>query len=255
MALVLLDLKARVAYRWHRAASSNRPSTQGRIMQQENPFNAITPVVVALALVLGGIEAILALAAAGFIGGQAGIGWRMTALGDFAFSPAVWQAIIAGNWSLDMVRRLVTYAFIHGSTTHAIFGIVLLLALGKFVGEVFHPLAVVAVLLFSTVFGAVIFAVLVNGNPALFGIYPGIYGLIGAYSFILWSRIGGTGGNRLQAFRLIGVLMLLQLAFGLLFGAQPSWVADLSGFVLGFAISPLVAPGGWPALLARLRER
>lgn len=224
-------------------------------MHSESPFNVIPPVVVALALVVGGIEIVFQLASAGLVGGRAGIGWRVSALNDYAFSPMVWELVIGGNRSTDLLRRFVTYAFIHGSATHAIFGVVLLLALGKFVGEVFSAAALLAVFLASIILGAVAFGLMVAGNPALFGIYPAVYGLIGAYSFILWTRLGETGGNRLQAFRLIGVLLLLQLVFALLFGAQPSWVADLAGFATGFALSVVVAPGGWAALLDRLRTR
>ncbi len=224
-------------------------------MQSESPFNAIPPVVVALALLVGGIEIVFQMASAGLIGGRAGIGWRVSALNDYAFSPMVWELVMGGNRSVELMRRFVTYAFIHGSATHAIFGVVLLLALGKFVGEVFSATAMLAVLLASTILGAVAFGLLAVGNPALFGIYPAVYGLIGAYSFILWTRLGEGGGNRLRAFQLIGVLLLLQLVFALLFGAQPSWVADIAGFVTGFGLSVLVAPGGWAAVLERLRAR
>ncbi|MCC5975997.1 MAG: rhomboid family intramembrane serine protease [Rubellimicrobium sp.] len=224
-------------------------------MQPESPFNAIPPVVVALALLVAGIEIVFQLAAAGVLGGQGGIGWRVSALGDYAFSPAVWDLVVAGNRSMDLIRRFVTYAFVHGSVTHTIFGVVLLLALGKFVGEVFSAAALLVVFFASTILGAVAFGILVAGNPPLYGVYPAVYGLIGAYSFILWTRLGETGGNRLQAFRLIGVLLFLQLLFGLLFGAQPSWVADLAGFATGFVLSVVVAPGGWAALLERLRSR
>jgi rhomboid protease GluP len=224
-------------------------------MQTESPLNAIPPVVIALFAVLAGIEAVFNLAAIGILGGQAGIGWRINALGDYAFSPAVWDTVVQGTWSPDLLKRFVTYPFVHGTVTHAIFGAVLLLAMGKFVGDVFNPLAVLAVFVASTVVGAVAFGLLVSGNPPLYGVYPPVYGLIGAFTFILWTRLSRRGGNQLQAFRLIGVLMALQLVFGLLFGSQPSWVADIAGFVTGFGLSMIVAPGGWQAVLTRLRTR
>lgn len=224
-------------------------------MQTESPLNAIPPVVIALFAVLVAIEVVFNLASAGIVGGQAGIGWRINALGDYAFSPAVLDAVMQGTWTGDLLRRFVTYGFVHGSVTHAIFGAVLLLAMGKFVGEVFHPAALLAVFFGASIIGALVFGAAVPSNPPLYGVYPAVYGLIGAYTFILWTRIGRKGGNQLQAFRLIGILMVLQLVFGLLFGSQPSWVADIAGFVAGFGLSLVVAPGGWQAVLVRLRTR
>jgi hypothetical protein len=64
-----------------------------------------------------------------------------------------------------------------------------------------------------------------------------------------------TGENRLGAFRLIGVLLALQLVFGALFGSNPQWVGDVAGFLAGGATAVLAAPGGLAALRARMRAR
>jgi membrane associated rhomboid family serine protease len=61
--------------------------------------------------------------------------------------------------------------------------------------------------------------------------------------------------DRARAFTLIGFLMGIQLVFGLLFGGGLDWVADLAGFVAGFALSFVVAPGGVSQILARMRQR
>ena len=37
--------------------------------------------------------------------------------------------------------------------------------------------------------------------------------------------------------------------------ANAEWVADLAGFVIGFAMSTLLVPGGWAKLVDRLRQR
>jgi len=49
--------------------------------------------------------------------------------------------------------------------------------------------------------------------------------------------------------------LALQLLFGLVFGGTNDWVAEVAGFVFGFAITPIVAPGGFRLLLAKLRDR
>ena len=220
------------------------------------PVNAIPPVVLGLFALVMGVEAVLSLAAAGVIGGPAGIGWRVAAITDWGFSAAVWDQVAErGNWSGDMLRRFVTYSFVHGSFTHALFGGVILLAMGKFVGEAFGGLATLAVFVVAGIAGAMVFGVVLSGNAALFGSYPAVYGLIGAFTYLLWLRLGQTGQNQLRAFRLIGLLMAIQLLFAVFFGADQAWIADVAGFVAGFALSPLVAPGGWRAFLARMRAR
>ncbi len=225
-------------------------------MQQEAIVNPIPPVVIVLCLIVIGVELVLSSAAAGIVGGPLGIGWRLTALQDYGFSPAVLERVIGvGDFSFDIVKRFVTYGFVHGSFTHALFAAALLLALGKFVGDVFKAGSVLLVVFGSLVFGAIVFGIFVRGNIPLLGIYPAVYGLIGAYTYIIWLRLGQTGQNQLQAFRLIGFLLGLQLVFGLIFGSSPIWIAELAGFAFGFGISTVAAPGGWSALLVKLRER
>jgi membrane associated rhomboid family serine protease len=220
------------------------------------PVNPLPGVVIALFAVIIGVEAVFQLGNAGLMGGPQAVGWRISAIGDFGFSPAVWERVVmAGDVSVAMLRRFVTYAFVHGSFTHALFAGVLLLALGKFVGEGMGQVAVLAVFLAATVGGAVIYGILATGNLPLYGAYPGVYGLIGAYTYLLWLKIGQGGGQRIAAFRLIGFLMAVQLVFAVIFGAQPTWIADVAGFVLGGATAILVAPGGWAAFLARVRHR
>ena len=45
-----------------------------------SPFNVLPPVVVALTVVIAGLEVMFQLATAGFLGGQGGVGWA--ACGD-----------------------------------------------------------------------------------------------------------------------------------------------------------------------------
>ena len=156
---------------------------------------------------------------------------------------------------MNVMKRFVTYGFVHASFTQALFAAALLLALGKFVGDVFSAGAVLLVVFGSMIFGAVVFGLIAEGNTPLLGIYPAVYGLIGAYTYLIWLRLGASGQSQLKAFRLIGFLLGLQLVFGLLFGTSPVWIAEISGFVFGFAVSTIAAPGGWTALVTKLRER
>lgn len=218
-----------------------------------SPVNAVPPTVVVLVLLLAGIEAALSLGAEGLAGGPGAVGWRLGLIERFSVSGAVVDYALQGQSGLW--PRLVLYALVHGSLVHALFACVFLLALGKFVAEGMGQGRMLLVLLAGTVGGALAFGLLVPGTQPLFGAYPGAYGLIGGFTYLLWLRFGREGGNRLQAFRLIGFLMLFQLAFGALFGSNAQWVGDVGGFLFGGAVAVLASPGGVAALRERLRSR
>ncbi len=222
----------------------------------ESPFNAIPPVVVALAAVIFTVEVAFQLGARGLVGGPEAVGWRLAAITRFAFVEDVYAQMWAqGVWPARHVMRIVTYPFVHGSFTHVLFVLVFLLALGKMVAEVFSALAVLVVFFGSAVIGALVYALLVDSPYPLIGGFPAVYGLIGAFTFLLWVKLAQTGGPQARAFTLIGFLMGIQLIFGLMFGGTPDWVADLAGFVAGFGLSFLVSPGGWARVMERLRQR
>lgn len=219
-------------------------------------FNALPPAVVALALAIFAVEVYLAAGARGYIGGAEAVGWRLSAIREFGFfGPVVDFIVERGAWTSPEIRRFVTYPFVHLGFTHMVFVVVFLLALGKLVGEVFGNLAVLAVFFSASVFGALIYAGLTSDTRPLVGGFPGAYGLIGSYTFLLWVSYGRAGESQYRAFTLIGFLMGLQLIFGALFEVGSDWIAELAGFLIGFAITPLLAPGGFARLLDRLRQR
>lgn len=225
--------------------------------QHDSPFNALPPVVVVLVLAIFGIEVLFYLAQSGLIGGtRGGNDWRIFAIQDFAFSSEIFQWMIeTSRWPLEHVQRFVTYLFVHYSFTHAIMVCVFVLALGKMVGETFSQGAVVVIFFGAGIVGALAYGLLVNEPQPLLGGYPGAYGLIGAFTYILWVGYGRAGQNQFTAFRLIGFLLGIQLLFGLIFGANKDWVAELAGFATGFLLSGVLRPGGWAKIVQSLRQR
>lgn len=222
----------------------------------ESPLNPLPPVVIALFLVIVGLEVVFNLGARGLIGGPQAVGWRLGTLERFAFSAEIFAWMReSGRWPIEHVMRFVSYPFVHASFTHALFAGVMLLALGKMVGEVMGSLAVLLLFFVSAAGGALVYALLVGSSTPLIGAYPAVYGLIGGFTYLLWLRLGQLGEKQVRAFTLIGFLLVIQLIFGLLFGANAEWVADLAGFVIGFAMSTLLVPGGWAKLVDRLRQR
>lgn len=223
---------------------------------EESPFNALPPIVVALALVIFGVELMFQAGARGFVGGPEAVGWRLEALRTYAFSGAILDWMIeTGRWSPDHLMRFVTYPFVHGSFTHVLMVIVFLLALGKMVGEVFGTFAVLLVFFLSAIVGALAYGLLLNDPAPLYGGYPAVYGLIGSYTFMLWVSLTGTGNTQYKAFTLIGFLLGIQLVFGLLFGGNKDWLADIFGFLTGFWVSVALVPGAWGRMMGKLRQR
>lgn len=222
----------------------------------EAPFNALPPMVVALALVLGGIEIVFQIGALGVVGGPEAVGWRLSALQEFSFIDDVFEQMQMLNiWPFEHVRRFFTYAFVHVSFTHCAMALVFILAMGKMVGEVFGNIAVLVIFALCTVAGALAYGLILDTARPLMGGYPAAYGFIGAYSFVLWVGYGRSGENRLAAFRLIAFLMGIQAVYALLFGGGQETVADLAGFAMGFVLSVLFVPGTMGRILTKLRQR
>lgn len=239
-------------------------------MDRENIFNDVPPVVVVLALIIGGVELALILAEAGVIGGASGIGWRNALVEEFAIYPALMDEFARrGSLPIEHLWRFVTFPFIHASHTHALFAGIMTVALGKFVGDRWHWLSLLVIFAVSGAVAALVFCLISPVNWALFGAYPALYGLIGAFTYALWMRLGQEGANRWRAFSMIIFLISVQIVFGgamqilnvlgLGNAGQPimlyAGIADLAGFAVGLGLSPLLGPGGWKSFLVRIRQR
>jgi membrane associated rhomboid family serine protease len=221
-----------------------------------SPVNPLPPIVWVLALPLIAMELVLSLAERGLVGGVQGIGWRLQAVERFGAFPTLLKHQWETGAMPEELHRLVSYTLVHGSVTHALFAVVMLLALGKWVGEVYRWWAVLIVVLGSAAFGALAYGLLIPGlQTPLIGAYPAVYGLIGAFTFMIFTNLARVGANKYRAFSLIGVLLFIQFVFGFLFGAGWDWVADVAGFAAGFALSFVVSPGGFRRVLDQIRQR
>lgn len=231
-------------------------SDQSPFNKEEMPFNDLPAAVVALALLIGGIEILFQIGSYGIIGGPEAVGWRITAIENYGFFDPVFDAMLSHNsWPLEHVIRFLSYSMIHVSMVQALMAVVFVLALGKMVAELFGNVAFIAIFALAALAGSVAYGLFLNSSVPLLGAYPGAYGLIGAYTFILWIGLGAVKENKMRAFTLIGFLLGIQLIWGIIFGGNPTWVADVSGFVVGFAMSPLLVPGAFPRILEKLRKR
>ncbi|MFC3612391.1 rhomboid family intramembrane serine protease [Lutimaribacter marinistellae] len=221
---------------------------------EPSPINPLPPVVVALALFTMGVELAFTLGARGIVGGPPAVGWRLDALQSYGFSGQIFDWMLATGQAPAMhLIRFISYPFVNGSFTQALFVCVFLLAMGKMVAELFGGVAMLAVFVLSGIGGALVWGLLLD-EAWLIGGFPPVYGLIGAFTWILWRRLSLVGENQARAFTLILFLMGIQLVFGLLFGGTKDWVADLAGFGTGFLLSFFVAPGGWARIRRRIRH-
>ncbi|MDA1286289.1 MAG: rhomboid family intramembrane serine protease [Proteobacteria bacterium] len=212
--------------------------------QNASPINHVPAVVVLVCMVIGAVELVLQAGEYGLIGGQNAVGWRLVAVTDYGFFNQVLSWMLENRkFPAEEMLRFFSYPFIHASFSSVIFAFVLVLAMGKMVAEVFSQAAFLVIFFASTIVGALVYAAVLDTRVPLIGAYPAAYGLIGAWTFIMWIRARHDGTNQWRAFNLIGVLVLLQLFFGQVFGGGFGWVSELSGFVTGFALSFLLAPG------------
>ena len=229
----------------------------------ETPINPLPPAVWLLALPIIGVEVVLSLADNQMVGGPQSLGWRSLVIQNLAFAPDyLRQMLTVGQYPLNGLWRPFTYPLINGSAGQNLFVVVILMAIGKYVGQVFASWAILLIFFASAAIGAFAYTAIPETHSALIGGFPGVYGLIGAFSFLLWVKLAGTGTNRLQAFQLIGFLLGVRVLFGsvtLYFygadqGAGWQWVAELGGFACGFLMSFVVSPGGWTRVLTKLRS-
>ncbi|MEP5732104.1 MAG: rhomboid family intramembrane serine protease [Sulfitobacter sp.] len=220
------------------------------------PVNPLPPIVVLTFFALAGIEAGLSLGEAGIIGGPGAVGWRLGLIRDYGFSGQIWDWMMANDtWPFWEIARVVTYPFIHLGFTHSLFAMVLLLALGKLVTEVLGPVTFAVIFVVSGAVGAALYGVFLNDPSWLVGAYPNVYGLIGGYSFVMWRKLAGTGAQQYRAFTLIAFLMGIQMVWGVFFEVGLQWIAELIGFLVGFGLCFIFAPGEWVRMRETLRRR
>lgn len=223
------------------------------------PFNPLPWVVTVLSVVIGGIELIFQLAEAGLLAKGQSVGLRISLVEQFAFSDPLFDRMRAiGTYPPEHMMRIISYVFFHRDLIHTIFALVFILAIGKFVAEILHPVAVLAIFFMSAGVGAILYSLFINENMILIGAYPAVYGLIGAFTWLRFSDLKEIGESGLQAFSLIFFLMIISLVYKLLFGGTEEWVADLMGFATGFVISGFISPGGKDRLqmfLQKMRKR
>ena len=228
-------------------------------MKDYNRPPVINPIPTAILAIFFGIilvEVFLFFGVSGPLRNSGAAAERMLLIQQYGVSPNLINWMLeTGNFSTDYFFRFIVYPFVNLSSLSVIFAGVLLLALGKMVGEVFSPLSVILIWFLSTTLAAFFYSISATNGQILVGSYPGVYGFVGAYTFVSWITLRlAKNKNQSQAFSLIVALMSVQLLFSFLFGTGQLWIADFAGFVTGFVISFFVSPGGIKGVISILRS-
>ena len=100
------------------------------------PVNPLPPIVILLVVLIGAPELLIQLGENGLLGGPQGSDWRIVIADQYGFSNAavfwMWET---GQYPASLLVRFVSYIFVHANFVAALFSLVFVLALGKFVGE------------------------------------------------------------------------------------------------------------------------
>ena len=188
---------------------------------------------------------------------RAGGGWAgaWLAVERFGFHDAAFDHMAStGQMRPEWLWQLVTYPFVHYSLTHALFGVVILLALGNYASKLYSPVALlVALFRLRGGGGGDLWADREHADAA----DRHVSGSLWADRALYLDAVGGGGGA--------GAEPLCRLppdrgAGGAAAGLRPDrrvlsrgWFADIAGFALGFALATPLAPGGLQRLRRRLR--
>ncbi|MDB4592690.1 rhomboid family intramembrane serine protease [Paracoccaceae bacterium] len=218
-------------------------------------LNPMPPVVMALFLMIAGVEALFALASIGVLGEGFDASWRFFAIERYGINTNLvsWMRETQ-DYGAEHLVRFVTFSFLHASFMQAAIACALFLAMGKMVGSVFSAPAVLMFFFVSAALGALVYCLIAPEAGWLFGAFPGIYGLIGAYTFLLWVSLKAQQAPAGKAFNMIAMLIGIQLVFGIFLSGRLLWIADLAGFLGGFTLSVLLLPGGLARLMQALRR-
>ncbi len=223
---------------------------------RQTALNPLPWAVWVLVVPLLAVEAVLQAGALGLAGGEAGAGWRILAVQRLGLSGAhlLHLAETGRLWGPELLR-LPGFLLVHAGGLLAVLAAVLILALGKAVGEVLSGPALLVLVLTGAWAGALVWILVLASPYWMVGAYPAVFALLGAFCWLLWRRRLSAVANRRRFAALIVLLLVLRLGVGLWIGGGHDWLADIAAFAAGFGLCPLMVPGGTAALLERLRRR
>lgn len=160
---------------------------------------------------------------------------------DFIFDPDFAGVAVPVSY----YATLATHSVLHGGPLHLIMNGAVFLGLGGMLANGLGVWRFYALFFGSAIGGALVFGALSEAVGPLVGASGGIFGFFGALKRweLKWMR--ATGAPKRRLFSTIAVLILVNvmLAFAGPGEGSVAWEAHLGGFVFGWLLAPLVAPG------------
>ena len=181
------------------------------------------------------------------IGPVEGLRWEV--FKKLAFFDIYFEAVRQGvDVPWNFWTSFVTYAFLHGGLLHLAMNGVFFLSVGGMLARVIGPARFLVLFIVTSISGALIFGLLADSRAPMVGASGALFGFIGALKAWEWKYIRQTGESARSFWRTIAALTVMNVALALLTQLMPqvgelAWQAHLGGFVGGFLIAPLLAPG------------
>lgn len=143
----------------------------------------------------------------------------------------------------------LTYGFLHGGLLHLAMNTAVFLGLGGMLAHALGPVRFVVLFLATSAAGALVWGLLYSSDQTLahlVGASGALFGFIGALKRWEWRWIAATGASSRRFWGTLLALALLNILLG--FAVPPggggiAWQAHLGGFIGGWLLAPLLAPG------------
>lgn len=195
----------------------------------QTPQTPLPRSLVALVLVMAGLELVFQAAEIG-LAGDGGLRYRVYAAGAF------WASLFHGVeplFSLQPVTMFVSHAFLHGGLLHLAMNSAILLGLGRLVGERYGDGTILPLFLLSAIAGGVAFVLINASDVPMVGASGAVFGFLGVWTIWDWYRHRAHGVSPRPVVTRAVVLLLVNVLFFFGFGGSIAWEAHLGGYAAG----------------------
>lgn len=203
--------------------------------------NAGPPVVWGLALIFIFFELLFQMSDAGVL--QQDMRWQVYL--RLAFFDLYFEGVRNGaDVPFQFWTSFITHALLHGGLLHLFMNTAIFLALGSMLATELGTVRFLLLFIICAIGGALLFALISNANGPLVGASGALFGFIGALKRWEWRWLAATGASPRRFWGTILGLAAINLVLALSFqGVDIAWEAHLGGFIAGWLIAPLLAPG------------
>lgn len=193
------------------------------------PQRPLPRALVALVLVMVGVELVFQAAEIGLAGGGA-LRYRVYAAGAF------WASLFQGAeplFAAQPVTMFVSHALLHGGLLHLAMNTAILLGLGRLIGERYGDSTILPLFLLTAIAGGASFALINASDVPMVGASGAVFGFLGVWTAWDWHRHRAHGVSPRPVATRAFALLLVNVFFFLGFGGSIAWEAHLGGYAAG----------------------